>query len=179
MRAGISKIVAEVLILVLGVFLAIMAFTPAGTYVFGILGMTPSTSPDYKLKIINVNPYDDSYPGYSSYGPALVVYIVNEGDQPVPRTTIKDDNPGTCWYTGGPLVRWPVMVRNETGLYGNRDLWTTCAMTVGGDDTSLDLDPGEIWAIYYPGMAQDPNKMFTVMVVGPGAVKAIYVYVPP
>ncbi len=178
MSAGISKIVAEVILVVLGVALAIVILTPAGSYIFNTLGMAPPMS-DYKFKVINVKPWDDSYLGYSSYGPALVVYVQNEGDKPIPRTTIKGDNPGTCWYTGGPQVRWPVMIRNETGLYGNRDLWTTCAASVGGQDVSLDLDPGEIWAIYYPGMAQDPNQMFTVMVVGPGAVKGIYVYVPP
>ncbi|GEM_PF-826220 len=54
-RAGISRVVVEVIILVIGVALALLIFSPIGSYIFGALGRISAVSGQTTIAILTVS----------------------------------------------------------------------------------------------------------------------------
>ena len=54
-RAGISRVAVEVIILVIGVALALLIFSPIGSYIFGALGRTATVGGQTTIGILAVS----------------------------------------------------------------------------------------------------------------------------
>jgi len=54
-RAGISRVVVEVIILVIGVALALLIFSPIGSYIFGALGRTSAVGGQTTLAVLSIS----------------------------------------------------------------------------------------------------------------------------
>ena len=78
MRPGVSRVVVEVIILVIAVALALLIFSPLSGYIFGSLGRTATVGGASQIQILNAN---------SSDGMSWSIYVKNLG-------------PGTVTYTG-------------------------------------------------------------------------------
>jgi len=55
MRAGISRVVVEIIILVIAVALALLIFSPISGYIFGSLGRTATVGGASQIQILNAN----------------------------------------------------------------------------------------------------------------------------
>ncbi|RLE83384.1 MAG: hypothetical protein DRJ41_04960 [Thermoprotei archaeon] len=54
-RAGISRVAVEVIILVIGVALALLIFSPIGSYIFGALGRTSTVGGQTTISVLSVS----------------------------------------------------------------------------------------------------------------------------
>ncbi len=187
MGAGVSRVVVDVVLLVLAVSLALVAFTPLGSYVLGGVSHSFYNAPSHNLQIVAVTPSEDRG-GYRF----LVVYVKNVGVTRVPRSGVEGyfDDPSHQWIDqvcrsdfgldGG--CSWPAAVDNSTGFFPSRWLGTyppICYESVSGPDSDPELlEPGETWAIYYPSLAQGGVERFTVRLFGPGGAQSMHVYWP-
>jgi len=73
MRPGISRVVVEIIILVIAVALALLIFSPISGYIFGSLGRTATVGGATTAQIISVS-YSDT---------TLTIYIKNLGPNSV------------------------------------------------------------------------------------------------
>jgi len=55
MRAGISRVVVEIIILVIAVALALLIFSPISGYIFGSLGRTATVGGASQIQILNAS----------------------------------------------------------------------------------------------------------------------------
>jgi len=60
MRAGISRVVVEIIILVIAVALALLIFSPISGYIFGSLGRTATVGGTTQIQILNVQISDNN-----------------------------------------------------------------------------------------------------------------------
>ena len=97
MRVGISRVAVEVILLVLAVALALLIFSPVGSFIFSALGRTQLAGGTTTLEIISVNPAG------GTNGNDLIVSIKNQGPTDLP----------SCNGTGN----WTIVVKNQTGEY--------------------------------------------------------------
>jgi len=71
MRAGISRVVVEIIILVIAVALALLIFSPISGYIFGSLGRTATVGGASQIQILNAQ--------YSGTLGTLTLYVKNLG----------------------------------------------------------------------------------------------------
>ncbi|MGC8933538.1 MAG: hypothetical protein ACP5LQ_09685, partial [Candidatus Methanodesulfokora sp.] len=69
MRSGISRVVVEIIILVIAVALALLIFSPISGYIFGSLGRTSAVGGAANIQVLNAN--------FSSQGNSVTVYVKN------------------------------------------------------------------------------------------------------
>jgi hypothetical protein len=82
MRAGISRVVVEIIILVIAVALALLIFSPISGYIFGSLGRTATVGGASQIQILNAQ-YSDGWvidvknlgPGTPDLSTGFKVYI--------------------------------------------------------------------------------------------------------
>jgi hypothetical protein len=79
MRPGISRVVVEIIILVVAVALALLIFSPISGYIFGSLGRTATVGGATTAQIISAS--------YDSGSGTLNIYIKNLGPNSVNCTT--------------------------------------------------------------------------------------------
>ena len=150
MRAGISRVAVEVILLVLAVALALLIFSPVGSFIFSSLGRTQLVGGTTTLEIISVQP--------GGTGNDLVVAVKNQGPTDLPN--VKDN------------TKWTVVVKTQTG----ETTYTGSDLNVLGDDS--DFNVGETWTITVSGAGQDQTSTFTVLVYGPEGTRSEYIYRP-
>jgi len=75
MRAGISRVVVEIIILVIAVALALLIFSPISGYIFGSLGRTATVGGASQIQILNAQ-FDGSNWNITvkNLGPGTVTY---------------------------------------------------------------------------------------------------------
>ena len=61
MRPGISRVVVEIIILVIAVALALLIFSPISGYIFGSLGRTATVGGAAQIQILNANYNSTTY----------------------------------------------------------------------------------------------------------------------
>ena len=152
MRAGISRVAVEVILLVLAAALALLIFSPVGSFIFSALGRTQLVGGTTTLEVISVNPDDGSG--------NLVVAVKNQG----PNDLADCDGAGN----------WTVVVKNQAG----ESTYTGTALTIAGDDGDHDFEVGETWQITVSGAGQPTTSTFTVLVYGPQGTRGEYIYRP-
>ena len=140
MRAGISRVVVEIIILVIAVALALLIFSPISGYIFGSLGRTSTVGGATQIQVLNAK--------FTCNGSScnLTLHIKNLG-------------PGTI-----PAGTWHVYVNNtDWGTYSMNnplnpgDVVSVTVSTTGTIDTTRQhsivvYGPGNTQAqyLYYP-----------------------------
>ena len=152
MRAGISRVAVEVILLVLAVALALLIFSPVGSFIFSALGRTQLAGGTTTLEIISVNP--------GGAGGNLLISVKNQGPTDLP------DSFG--------VGNWTVIVKNQTGEY----TFQPSSVTEVGGDSDQDFDVGETWQLTVANQGQDETSTFTVLVYGPQGTRSEYIYRP-
>ncbi len=151
MRAGISRVVVEVIILVIAVALALLIFSPVGSYIFGALGRTSSVGGQTTIAVINA--------GFDGSG-NLHLYIKNVGPNDV---DLQD--------TSSPSVDWQVFINNvpagSMSYVGGTvpDPFTVDSVIeiqISSSDSSLS------------GLSE--TSSFTIVVYGPQGTQTEYLY---
>jgi hypothetical protein len=135
MRAGISRVVVEIIILVIAVALALLIFSPISGYIFGSLGRTATVGGASQIQILNAQ--------YSSNG-----WIVD----------VRNLGPGTLTYSSS--ADWKMYVDGAacSSVTPNPDSgsWTvgsTVKLTCSGG-VSTDTTKQHNIVVYGPGGTQ-------------------------
>ncbi len=154
MRAGISRVAVEVILLVLAVALALLIFSPVGSFIFSALGRTQLAGGATTLELISVNVFSNN---------TLKVVIKNQG-------------PGSltdCYDPGN----WTVVVKPS----GGGEYPFTPDSVSGDSGNDEDLSVSESWTLTVDDVSSSgvtPTDTFTVIVFGPEGTRAEYIYRP-
>ncbi len=177
-RRGLSRVVAEVILVVMVTFILLIMFTPVGNFVLGSFGRIGLMVGSTRIEILGVDPNrpvcidtstewpcnDPTIRAYFLNKPAMWIYVMNVGPKDIP------DVGG-----GGAENRWLIVVENSTGRYtANPDL--VAAWYVADSDN--DFDQGEIWVLWSRKLANPKTISIKVEVSGPGGTQANYLYSP-
>ncbi|MDK2463389.1 MAG: hypothetical protein QI223_01245 [Candidatus Korarchaeota archaeon] len=152
MRAGISRVAVEVILLVLAVALALLIFSPVGSFIFSALGRTQLVGGTTTLEIISVDTANSQ------------IYIKNQG----PNTLTN--------ALGTSATGWTVTFKTKSG---ETTLSASAAESSGNGDSNF--DPGETAVLTISsGWPSDATQTdtFTVIVYGPEGTRAEYIYRP-
>jgi FlaG/FlaF family flagellin (archaellin) len=103
MRAGISRVVVEIIILVIAVALALLIFSPISGYIFGSLGRTSTVGGASQIQVLNAQRSDSGWtidvknlgPGTPDLSTGFKVYI-------------DGTDCGTCTISGTSTGPWGV-----------------------------------------------------------------------
>jgi len=133
MRAGISRVVVEIIILVIAVALALLIFSPISGYIFGSLGRTATVGGAAQIQILNAQ--------YSSG--TLTLYVKNLG-------------PGTITVSGGTDTDFRVYVDGNPYSCSTTGTTWTVGMTiqVSCSTSSFDTTKQHNIVLYGPGGTQ-------------------------
>jgi len=151
MRAGISRVVVEIIILVIAVALALLIFSPISGYIFGSLGRTATVGGAAQIQILNAK----------ISGSQLVVDVKNLG-------------PGTIKCAGASCGTADFQVFID----GAAATFATTGNNFGNDG-NWDRDEVFTLAVNLPTGISDGNKQHNIIVYGPGGTQAQYLYYPP
>jgi len=150
MRPGISRVVVEIIILVIAVALALLIFSPISGYIFGSLGRTATVGGASQIQILNANISKDSGTTYQYW-----------------HIDVKNLGPGTITYTD--LTKdFKVFIDG-----------TECSGTKATDpynDGKWSKD--ETFSVACT-LAVDQTKQHNIVLYGPGGTQAQYLYYPP
>jgi len=157
-RAGISRVAVEVVILVLAVALALLIFSPVGSFIFGALSRTTMVGGTTQIEVIGIDP--DADIGGSHY---LVIYVKNQGPNNIP--------------DAGDTSKWTIVVKTTSGesSYEPDAILFLNGSSVASDDT---FSVGDTWEMRIQGANQPETSTFTVEVYGPEGTRATQIYRP-
>jgi FlaG/FlaF family flagellin (archaellin) len=155
MRAGISRVVVEIIILVIAVALALLIFSPISGYIFGSLGRTATVGGASQIQVLNANATSSS----------VSIYLKNLGPGTI---TLSSTNPIGDFqaYVDGTKY-------NVDGVYN--------ATANGASLTSTSWKPGIALKINISPLSGtfDTTKQHNIIVYAPGNTQAQYLYYPP
>ncbi|MGY0288680.1 MAG: hypothetical protein ACUX7D_08035 [Candidatus Methanodesulfokora washburnensis] len=157
MRSGISRVVVEIIILVIAVALALLIFSPISGYIFGSLGRTSTVGGASQIQILNVNSSGQS--GSITFG-----------------MDVKNLGPGTIApssTSGFSASDFKVYVDGSECTIGDNGIGT------GGLGSDNKWDKDEVISIKCTYSGPDGNKQHSIVVYGPGNTQAQYLYYPP
>ena len=152
MRAGISRVAVEVILLVLAVALALLIFSPVGSFIFSALGRTQLTGGATTLEIISIDITNSQ------------IYVKNQGPN-----TLSNADVSTSWT-----------VTFKTS-YGENTSTVSSVAGHGGANLSDGFGPGETIVLTvgsWPSTGASSTDTFTVIVYGPQGTRAEYIYRP-
>jgi len=156
MRAGISRVVVEIIILVIAVALALLIFSPISGYIFGSLGRTATVGGTSQIQVLNAQ-------------------ITTSGTTTNWVIDVKNLGPGTPTFSSTPENDFNVYV-DETKLTISSVSGATAnsPWSVGGTVTLTCSIPSSA-----PASVSDKTKQHSIVVYGPGNTQAQYLYYPP
>jgi len=152
MRAGISRVVVEIIILVIAVALALLIFSPISGYIFGSLGRTSTVGGASQIQVLNAQ--------YSS-GSGWTIYVKNLG-------------PGTPAYTDSNYIKKDFKVYID-----QQECSVDSAVESPSLTDSKAWEPGEVIKITCDSSSVDGSKQRSIVVYGPGNTQTQYLYYPP
>ncbi|MGY0287336.1 MAG: hypothetical protein ACUX7D_01015 [Candidatus Methanodesulfokora washburnensis] len=163
MRAGISRVVVEIIILVIAVALALLIFSPISGYIFGSLGRTSTVGGAANVQVLNAK--------------------INTSTTPQLTVDIKNLGPGTIKCTGTQCSTTDFQVfidGTKASINGICNLTsgdTTCSSTTTASgswnrDVILRLCINTL-------PVPDGTKQHNIVIYGPGNTQAQYLYYPP
>jgi len=135
MRAGISRVVVEIIILVIAVALALLIFSPISGYIFGSLGRTSTVGGASQIQILNVN-FTKTGSSYNTVN----VDVKNLGPGTIP--------PGE-WRIYVDGVSWGSNTTNKT-LQKDE----TITITAASSGATADITKQHSIVVYGPGNTQ-------------------------
>ena len=145
-RAGISRVAVEVIILVIGVALALLIFSPVGSYIFGALGRTSAVGGQTTIAILSVSGLGSS---------PINIYVKNLG-------------PNDLDLSGGASA-WQVFIDNTAET-------VTGLTEQGTNDGKLSVDEVVVLAIGSPSGSYSNTSSYSIIVYGPGGTQTEYLY---
>ena len=157
MRAGISRVVVEIIILVIAVALALLIFSPISGYIFGSLGRTSTVGGASQIQILNVNSSGQS--GSITFG-----------------MDVKNLGPGTIAPSSGTSFSandFKVYVDGSECTIGNT------GVSLYDSNGNKQWDKDEVVSIKCSYSGSDGTKQHSIVVYGPGNTQAQYLYSPP
>jgi hypothetical protein len=149
MRPGISRVVVEIIILVIAVALALLIFSPISGYIFGSLGRTSTVGGAAQIQVLNAK-IDSSN--------TLTVDVKNLGPGNIKCTKSPCDETDFKMYVDGTGVS--ITVSGDTN---NQGYW----------------DKDEVLTLSGSLPVSDGTKQHNIVVYGPGNTQAQYLYYPP
>ncbi len=152
MRAGISRVVVEVIILVIAVALALLIFSPIGSYIFGSLGRTSAVGGGTTISVLNAQ--------------------INEGTNQV-SLYIKNIGPNSI--DGGDATtpgNWQVFINNNacTNIVVN-DVNGVVSGGTWDKDEVLEVVAGNCGSL-----TLSTTSSYTIVVYGPSGTQTEYLY---
>jgi len=151
MRAGISRVVVEIIILVIAVALALLIFSPISGYIFGSLGRTATVGGTSQIQVLNAQTDGNSkwYIDVKNLGPGTPSLSgVANTDFQVFVDGVKCDLSSSSYSSG----TWDV----------GKTVNLVCTSISGGESVPV-----------------DKTKQHNIIVYGPGNTQAQYLYYPP
>ena len=101
MRAGISRVVVEIIILVIAVALALLIFSPISGYIFGSLGRTATVGGASQIQILNAQYSDNTLTLYvKNLGPGTITISSNDFRVYVDGSSYNCNTDTTVWTVG-------------------------------------------------------------------------------
>jgi len=152
MRAGISRVVVEIIILVIAVALALLIFSPISGYIFGSLGRTATVGGAAQIQILSAN---------SSNGKDWTLYVKNLG-------------PGTITYKSKDDFK--IYIDGQAcSISEDADIYPQPS-TSGTSWT-----PGSTVTVKKCSLTTqvEMTKQHNIVFYGPGGTQAQYLYYPP
>jgi len=156
MRAGISRVVVEIIILVIAVALALLIFSPISGYIFGSLGRTSTVGGASQIQILNAQ--------ITSVSGSTATWQID----------VKNLGPGTSSYPGNSLTN-----DDFKAFVDQQDCSISGAQETGGGSDDTKWEPNEVIRITCTSSITDKSKQHNIVVYGPGNTQAQYLYYPP
>jgi len=158
MRAGISRVVVEIIILVIAVALALLIFSPISGYIFGSLGRTATVGGASQIQILSANTTA------ATANQPWTIYAKNLG-------------PGTLTYTKTDDFR--VYIDGKTcSITKVADSTTVTPESPSSTPISWDKDKTiKVDCSLTTGV--ETTKQHNIVLYGPGGTQAQYLYYPP
>jgi len=157
MRPGISRVVVEIIILVIAVALALLIFSPISGYIFGSLGRTATVGGAAQIQILNANISKDSGTTYQYW-----------------TIDVKNLGPGTLSYPGNSLSS-----DDFKAFVDQQDCSISNAQEKGGGSDTTKWEVNEIIEITCTSSITDKSKQHSIVIYGPGNTQTQYLYYPP
>ena len=154
MRAGISRVVVEIIILVIAVALALLIFSPISGYIFGSLGRTATVGGASQIQVLNAQ--------YSNQN--FIIYVKNLG-------------PGTIAPPSGNAF-----TKNDFKVYVDGSgctIGSDSDVDTSGLGTDGKWDKDEVIKITCSYTGPDGNKQHNIVIYGPGNTQSQYLFYPP
>jgi len=164
MRAGISRVVVEIIILVIAVALALLIFSPISGYIFGSLGRTATVGGATQIQVLNAQ-------------------ITTSDSTTYYQIDVKNLGPGAPSFSSDPKSDFIVYVDGTTKL-------TVSDITDASGSSLVNSLKGKPWdagvtitlkcdASNAPDSVKDKTRQHNIIVYGPGNTQVQYLYYPP
>jgi len=163
MRAGISRVVVEIIILVIAVALALLIFSPISGYIFGSLGRTATVGGASQIQVLNTRNTTSENTYY---------WLID----------LKNLGPGTPTFSSDP--------KSDFNVYMDGTKLTVSDITDASENSLVDSLKNSPWGVGVtitlkcdasnaPTSVKDSTKQHNIIVYGPGNTQAQYLYYPP
>jgi len=155
MRAGISRVVVEIIILVIAVALALLIFSPISGYIFGSLGRTATVGGAAQIQILSASTTA------ATTNQFWTIYVKNLGPGTISGANVPDNykvyiDGKTCGVSSTPTNTSTDSDADSTWGVGIT-LKVSCSLATG----------------------VEPTKQHNIVLYGPGGTQAQYLYYPP
>ncbi len=177
-RAGLSRAVVEVILVVMVTFFVLMMFTPLGGYILGSYAKTSSLTGSTRIEIIGVDPSrpicTETSTEWPCNDPALRSYLL---DRPAMWIYVMNVGPKDLTGIGGPGAesKWLIVIENSTGRYAAQHYLVAAWYDSGN---YYDFNHVEIWVLWSLELANPKTISIKVEVSGPEGTQANYLYSP-
>jgi len=158
MRAGISRVVVEIIILVIAVALALLIFSPISGYIFGSLGRTSTVGGASQIQVLNAR-----------VDTGLTVDIKNLG-------------PGTirCAATPCGITDFQIFIDGVAANINSIYNLTAGGTTPSSQPSSQNWNRDVVLRLSVNTLpVSDGNRQHNIVIYGPGNTQAQYLYSPP
>jgi len=157
MRAGISRVVVEIIILVIAVALALLIFSPISGYIFGSLGRTATVGGTSQIQVLNAQITTD---GTTTW----VIDVKNLGPGTPPLNNTDESSAG-----------------KDFQVYVDGVKCSSVAYPSGKKPSDKTWDVGETLTLQCSddNVPTEKAKQHNIVIYGPGNTQAQYLYYPP
>jgi len=156
MRAGISRVVVEIIILVIAVALALLIFSPISGYIFGSLGRTSTVGGASQIQVLNANATSSK----------VSIYLKNLGPGTITLSSLTPTGDFQAYVDGTKYDVSEVYNATANGAPLTSTSWKP------GITLKINISPSS-------GTTFDTTKQHNIIVYAPGNAQAQYLYYPP
>jgi hypothetical protein len=159
MRPGISRVVVEIIILVIAVALALLIFSPISGYIFGSLGRTATVGGATTITVQNAE--------ISSGGDSISLYVKNLGPGSISGANAMNPGNWTLVISGSDIGKVTITSASSgptqiSGTVGSNDPW----------------DKDEVLKVTFSlsGVTLKSTSSYNIVLYGPGNTMTQYLY---